>query len=298
MFSISSFTLTGMSAASRINTNVNITQMTKTDFQTAVDWAKTEGWIPGVHDLDSFYETDPTGFYAAKIGGEIVGTFSVVKYSADYAFAGFFIVRPDWRGKGVGLAIQHYIDTHFAGFNVGIDGVLAMQEKYSHAGYKLAYGNERYAGIAKAGGLDSRCRKISPGDFECIVEFDAKCFPTERKNFLKLWLYQKDATALLAKDDAGKLSGYGVVRKCFQGNRIGPLFAETPQAAKRLFDSLSASVVGEEIFIDVPTVNASAMQLVLSQGMKPVFTTARMYTKQAPNLPLDKIYGVTSLELG
>lgn len=287
-----------MSAASRINPNVTITQMTKTEFQTAVNWANTEGWIPGVHDIDNFYETDPTGFYAAKYGGEIVGTFSVVKYSTDYAFAGFFIVRPDWRGKGVGLAIQHYIDTHFADYNVGIDGVLAMQEKYSRAGYKWVYGNERYAGVAKAGELDSHCRKISGGDFEGIVEFDTKCFPTERRNFLKLWLTQKDATALLAKDDTGKLSGYGVVRKCFQGNRVGPLFAETPQAAKQLFDSLAASVAGQAIFIDVPTVNASAMQLVLSMGMKPVFTTARMYTKQAPNLPLDKIYGVTSLELG
>jgi hypothetical protein len=287
-----------MSAASRINQNVTITQMTKAEFQIAVNWANTEGWIPGVHDIDSFYDTDPTGFYAARANGEIVGTFSVVKYSKDYTFAGFFIVRPDWRGKGVGLAIQHYIDTHFAGYNVGIDGVLAMQEKYARAGYKWIYGNERYAGVAKAGELDNHCRKITPEDFEGIVEFDTKCFPTERRNFLKLWLYQKDATALLAKNDAGKLSGYGVVRKCFQGNRVGPLFAETPETAKRLFDSLAASIAGEEIFIDVPKVNASAMQQVLSMDMKPVFTTARMYTKQAPDLPLDKIYGVTSLELG
>jgi predicted acetyltransferase len=298
MFSTSSLTLTAMSAASQINPNVNITQMTKTEFQTAVEWAKTEGWIPGVHDIDSFYETDPTGFYAARAGDEIVGTFSVVKYSADYAFAGFFIVRPDWRGKGVGLAIQHYIDTQFSGYNVGIDGVLAMQEKYSRVGYNFAYGNERYAATAKAGELESHCRRISSGDFEGIIDFDTKCVPAKRVNFLKQWLYQKDATALLAEDDSGKLSGYGVVRKCFQGNRVGPLFAETPEAAKRLFDSLAASVVGEEIFIDVPTVNASAMKMVLSQGMKPVFTTARMYTKQAPKLPLDKIYGVTSLELG
>jgi hypothetical protein len=79
---------------------------------------------------------------------------------------------------------------------------------------------------------------------------------------------------------------------------VGPLFAETPETAKRLFDSLAASVTGQELFIDVPTVNTAALQLVLSNGMKPAFTTARMYTKQAPNLPLDKIYGVTSLELG
>ena len=287
-----------MSSASRINPNVTITQMSKAEFQTAVNWANTEGWVPGLHDIDSFYETDPTGFYAARVGSEIVGTFSVVKYSKDYAFAGFFIVRPDWRGKRVGLAIQHYIDTHFANYNVGIDGVLAMQEKYSHAGYKWIYGNERYAGVAKAGELDSQCRKISTADIEGIVEFDTKCFPTERRRFLKQWLNQKDATALLAKDDNGKITGYGVVRNCFQGNRVGPLFAETPEAAQRLFDSLAASVAGEEIFIDVPTVNASALQLVLSMGMKPVFTTARMYTKQAPDLPLNKIYGVTSLELG
>jgi GNAT superfamily N-acetyltransferase len=287
-----------MSVASRINPNVNIMQVTKTEFQTAVDWAKTEGWIPGIHDLDNFYETDPTGFYAAKYGDEIVGTFSVVKYSPNYAFAGFFIVRPDWRGKGVGLAIQHYIDTQFGSFNVGIDGVLAMQDKYSRVGYKLAYGNERYAGTAKAGESDSQCSQISSGDFDSIVAFDAKFFPTERRKFLKLWLTQKDATALQVKGDDGKLCGYGVVRKCFQGNRVGPLFAETPQTAKRLLDSLAASVAGQELFIDVPTVNASAMQLVLSNDMKPVFTTARMYTKQAPNLPLDKIYGVTSLELG
>ncbi len=287
-----------MTAVARINPNVKITQMTKLEFQTVVDWAKTEGWIPGIHDIDSFYDTDPTGFYAARMGGEIVGTFSVVKYSANYAFAGFFIVRPDWRGKGVGLAIQHFIDTQFASFNVGIDGVLAMQEKYSHVGYKFAYGNERYGGIAKVGELDGKCRTISAGDFDSIVQFDAKFFPTERKKFLKLWLTQKDATALMAKDDEGKLCGYGVVRKCFQGNRIGPLFAETPQTAKRLLDSLAASVAGQEFFIDVPTVNAAALQLALSKGMKSVFTTARMYTKQAPNLPLEKIYGVTSVELG
>jgi len=32
--------------------------------------------------------------------------------------------------------------------------------------------------------------------------------------------------------------------------------------------------------------------------MKPMFETARMYTKKPPNTPLQKVYGVTSFELG
>jgi hypothetical protein len=32
--------------------------------------------------------------------------------------------------------------------------------------------------------------------------------------------------------------------------------------------------------------------------MTAVFETARMYTGQAPALPLDRIFGVTSFELG
>jgi GNAT superfamily N-acetyltransferase len=106
--------------------NVTIQPMTSPEVEVAIQWAKQEGWNPGIHDADSFFQADPTGFFAAKADDQIIGTFSVVKYSADFAFAGFFIVRPDWRGKGVGLKIQQFITEHFGGFNVGIDGVLAM----------------------------------------------------------------------------------------------------------------------------------------------------------------------------
>jgi hypothetical protein len=32
--------------------------------------------------------------------------------------------------------------------------------------------------------------------------------------------------------------------------------------------------------------------------MTPVFETARMYTRQSPELPLNRLFGVTSFELG
>ncbi len=52
------------------------------------------------------------------------------------------------------------------------------------------------------------------------------------------------------------------------------------------------------IYLDVPAPNAAAIRLAERHGMKPVFETARMYTGAAPDLPLARLFGVTSFELG
>jgi len=51
------------------------------------------------------------------------------------------------------------------------------------------------------------------------------------------------------------------------------------------------------VFLDVPEPN-SAAALAQRQDLVPTFETARMYRGPAPALPLDRIYGITSLELG
>jgi hypothetical protein len=55
---------------------------------------------------------------------------------------------------------------------------------------------------------------------------------------------------------------------------------------------------GEPVFLDVPEVNAAAMGLAAKYQMTKVFETARMYKGLAPTLPLDKVFGVTTFELG
>lgn len=52
------------------------------------------------------------------------------------------------------------------------------------------------------------------------------------------------------------------------------------------------------MFLDVPDVNPHAIALAERHSMKPVFETAWMYTQSSPNLPINHIFGVTSLELG
>jgi hypothetical protein len=42
----------------------------------------------------------------------------------------------------------------------------------------------------------------------------------------------------------------------------------------------------------------AARALFERYGLKPVFETARMYRGPVPVLPLDRIYGITTFELG
>ena len=99
--------------------------------------------------------------------------------------------------------------------------------------------------------------------------------------------------------EGGALRGYGVLRECRRGYKVGPLFADTPSGAETLLDQLVGSVPpGRPFFLDVPEPNGAALALVRRRGMEMVFETGRMYVGKAPVVHQEGIFGVTSFELG
>jgi hypothetical protein len=83
-----------------------------------------------------------------------------------------------------------------------------------------------------------------------------------------------------------------------QGLQDRPLVADDRATAEVVLSTLLASVGGGEIFLDVPSINHNAVALAQDRGLVPVFETARMYTGAIPTLRLERIFGVTTFELG
>jgi Acetyltransferase (GNAT) domain len=97
----------------------------------------------------------------------------------------------------------------------------------------------------------------------------------------------------------GRLDGYGVLRKCRSGRKIGPLFADDPALAESLFLALKSAAAPEEsVFLDVPEINRAAVTLAERHDLKVVFETARMYKGAAPDMPMERIFGIASFEVG
>ena len=74
-----------------------IRPMSRSELDILISWAANEGWNPGLHDADIFWNTDPDGYIAAEIDGELIGGGSIVSYRGVFGFMGFFIVKPEYR---------------------------------------------------------------------------------------------------------------------------------------------------------------------------------------------------------
>jgi ribosomal protein S18 acetylase RimI-like enzyme len=276
-----------------------ISKMTPAETDLAVEWAAAEGWNPGLHDGAVFHATDPNGFFLGLLDGEPIACISTVAYDEDFGFLGFYIVRPEFRGKGYGLQIWQTGMEYLGDRNVGLDGVPAQVENYRKSGFALAYRNIRYGGRTASGTIDQpSIRPYEEGDFNEVSRLDREVFPAARDAFLKRWLALPDSHALVASGDAG-VTGFGVIRKCREGYKIGPLVAADERVADSLFHALIARVEPDQpVFLDVPEVNGTAVSLAERAGMMPAFETARMYNRGEPSLKLEKVYGVTTFELG
>lgn len=276
--------------------------MTQEEAARLVGWAADEGWNPGLHDADIFWETDPGAFIAAELDDELIGGGAIVSYEGAFGFMGLFIVRPEFRGRGLGSQLWHarlrLLQSRLGrGSTIGMDGVFEMQDWYAEGGFRFAHRSIRYEGtgaaVVRAPGLVP-AREVP---FEQLAAYDARCFPAPRERFLQAWIDQPGSLALVALD-GGRVHGFGVIRRCQVGGKVGPLFADDAELAEELYTALAAHLPGEPVYLDVPEINAWAMGLARRHRMREVFGTARMYLGPRPRVAESRVYGITTFELG
>jgi GNAT superfamily N-acetyltransferase len=303
--------------------------MRRDEFDVLVEWAAAEGWNPGHHDAESFWSADPEGFVAVELDGALAAGGSIVSYGGLYGFMGFFIVRPDLRGRGIGRWLWHERKRLLRarlrpGAPIGMDGVFAMQHFYAAGGFSVEHRELRFEAaadrplVARAeaarsspdGTADSirtdtpagsagpiAITRISADLMEQAIAYDAPYFPAPRADFMRRWLTQPDALPTAALD-SDAIAGIAVARPARTGVRIGPLFADSARVAESLLTHILDECAGAPVHLDVPECNSAAMALVARLGMREIFGCAKMTLGAPPQLPWSRIFGVTSFELG
>ena len=281
---------------------LKLTKLTLEYVKTLVMWAEKEGWNPGPFDAEAFYHADPDGFYGYFLHDELIAAGSIVSYDGNFGFMGFFIVLPEYTGQGIGTKLwfqrrDQLLSRLKTDAAIGMDGVLAMQSFYQKGGFEIAFRDERYEKIGGDYEVHENISKIKDEDFDQILVYDTKCFGVDRSRFLKNWLQLPVSVAFKCVDN-GILKGFCMIRKVAQGYKVCPLFADNFKIADELYKACLNEVKDNPLYLDIPVINEDAVKLIKKYNATYVFECARMYYGSPPDIPTDKIYGITTFELG
>lgn len=270
------------------------------------DLARREQWNPGQYDLKAFLAIDPHGFLVGELDGEIVACISAVQLSPSYGFIGCYICKEEHRGRGYGLQIFQAGQKKLSHLPcIGLDGVPAQVHNYGKMGFLPHFESSRYL-IQKSEPfpltLEERSYLANIKELGTQLS-DALIFQqmqqgVQVESYFHSLFKNSDVKGLSYYSD-GALAGFGVLRPATEGWRIGPLYANTQSIATILFKALSETVpLNENIYLDIPTNNNSALNLAQIFNMRSTSVCVRMYLGQPPPSNSDNIFSLLSLEVG
>jgi len=277
----------------------HIQRMSRAHLGTALEWAEREGWNPGRHDADIFHTIDMRGHFMAWVGDDPVGSISALRYGMTYGFVGLFQVQPDWRGQGLGSVLWKAALEHLKGCVVALDAPPEQQAWFRRSGFETAWTTRRYQALGRSPQpRDPHIVKLNGLPLDTLASYDRAFHPEPRPVFLQAWIQQRHGMALGWLQD-GRLRGYGVVRTCANGHKIGPLCADSPAIADALLDALLGCVVlREPVWLEVPEPNRDALALAERHAMVAGPASARMVRGPAPRLAIERQYALTAREIG
>ena len=272
--------------------------------------ALNEGWFPCMDDHEVFYATDPTGFFLGEVDGVAVSCISAVKLGEMFAFISFYVVRKEFRGKGCGLALfKHAMASLSPTRNCGIDAVKENVPLFEKWGFKSMWTVRRMvfdvshcvAYLDKfhpsAGVLVQPAKQVN---LDLLSAYDTAAFGAPHHLFLNALLEAPNAINLAATNSGGDIVGFISARRTISeedGWKIAPLFADDSQIARTLLKHVYKELAKEVskrkvVMMEIPAdINPEAMALAEELNGKFLLDMNRMFTKEALDIPREKIFG-------
>ncbi len=212
----------------------------------------------------------PKGCFVAESGGDIVGTVTTTSYERELGWIGMMLVDPNFQRRGIATALMTEALKFLDGTGIRcikLDATPVGQHVYQRLGFETEWTFHRWTRTARRV-AKPRAVNGSPIAFESD-DLDLAAFGVCRQRYLDLL---RPEARLVADND-----GFGMLRSGQNADYLGPVTAESPEAASRIVSKLLPQTENE-VYWDIPGPNVAAAKLARSLGFEPARDLTRMWT--------------------
>lgn len=257
-----------------------------------------QGWNGGRHDPETFAAADQGAWQVAEVDGTPVGVTLATAWNDDFGWIGVYLVDPDHRGRGIGLALFTRALERLAPRSVGLDGDPAQQANYRRSGFVDVHPNTRWHGPAAAWERTIPTVAAAEVPFEDLVALDARAVGAERRALLRAWVDQSEAVSV-ALVGGGSVTGFATARPAADGWKLGPVHARDADiAAAAIAGAVAHLPPTTTCWLDTPDPNGEAAALLRGHGYEPAPTSGRMARGPAAPADVSVAFALMAHEVG
>ena len=272
--------------------------MTHDDVPAALQLCRVAGWNQLESDWMRLIKYEPRGCFAAVIGHRLVGTVTSTSYGNDLAWIGMMLVDEAYRRRGIASDLMNTCVDYLVQRKVRcikLDATPLGEPVYKKLGFQIEWSFHRWSIDKKMLEIDHIEPDNEPAsvvDHSSIMQrhqdkrhqdkrhqdngphadLDRGAFGVDRS----IWLRKLSSDSYTVSEE----HGFGMLRRGYLANYLGPVVAKDPSAARRIVDDLLRRA-DKGVFWDIPHPNHDAVQLAKSLQFQPVRDLTRMWMGDA-----------------
>jgi GNAT superfamily N-acetyltransferase len=282
--------------------------MTLDDIPAGLALCRASRWNQTDADWRTFLSGAPDGAVVADEGGRVVGSAATMPYGP-FTWVSMVLVDPAARGRGVGTALlEHVLTLVPAGSVARLDATPLGEPLYRKLGFEQDYSLARWfcdhgtiaPGVptTRTTPAPGRVRPLAESDREAIRDIDVNVFGASRASLLERLPAEAPELAWVC-EQGSLIRGYVLGRRGHVRDHIGPLIADSVDAATQLLDACLRTQTTRGLVIDAPDAQAGWRDALLARGFAIERPFVRMFRGPlvAPGDPA-RIFAITGPEFG
>jgi GNAT superfamily N-acetyltransferase len=280
---------------------LSIRKMMRRDIPEAMRLKTIAGWNQTEATWEYMLDASPDGCFVMVHQGRVVATVTTCRHGSRLGWIGMMLVDPTFRRMGIATRLMNRaLEALRDCAVVKLDATAEGKKVYEQMGFADQHALARLCvrTLLPVGASSAAVEPVREGDLPAIMEMDGRLFGADRSSVLRaFWKSWPHLSGQRTR--GGAIEAYCFGREGSDFCQIGPVAAESAEAAIELTRGVLAPLRGRAVLVDVPEGHPEFREFLATLGFVEQRSLMRM-ARGADACPDDRarIFAAAGPELG